>query len=511
GGKLLACDPGGDRPDFANDGRIEDLPANNRLVIYELPTAWASRTDLGGVEIGVGTFRDTRALIEPGAEAANFSGVEVMEPGRAHLLELGANALELLPPADSWTFREWGYATSNYFAADFDLGFPNYNASPTSSLDLVALIAACHRNKIRFFLDVVMAFATRYSLQNLNYLDFHVRRGTGDPEEKDYKGEDRQDFGGKLFKYAYFTEAYDPLDGNRRSLSPSRQLLKANLANWMETYRIDGVRIDSTKNIVNWDFLREFTTLGRDLFRQRWIDSGQPADSADARFLTVGEELPPRLGLVTTGRLDGLWNEPFMERVRCALLGENHHDDPDFETTVQRMIDCSRVGYPDGSAAINYLTSHDVEGYRKERLFRFFWNNGFWLKNEKGEEYADTERIARRVKLGFACLLTAVGVPMILAGEEFADDHDRAITHPAKQSDPVNFDRASDGWRKGIIEYVSRLVKFRIASDALSVNDTEFIHADFTPGRRVLAWCRGRPGVDDPVVVVANFSEYDSA
>src|SRR5207253_2625228 len=99
----------------------------------------------------------------------------------------------------------------------------------------------------------------------------------------------------------------------------------------------------------------------------------------------------------------------------------------------------------------------------------------------------------------------------ILAGEEFADDHDRAVVHPAKQSDPVNFSRATDDWRAKVLEYVSRLVKFRTANDALSVNDTEFLHADFTPGRRVVAWRRGRSGVDAPVVVVANFSDYDSA
>jgi pullulanase len=175
------------------------------------------------------------------------------------------------------------------------------------------------------------------------------------------------------------------------------------------------------------------------------------------------------------------------------------------------MIDCTGLGYPDGTAAVNYLTSHDVEGFRKERLLRFFLNNGFHRRNAEGVESPDTERIARRVKLGFVCLLTSVGVPMILAGEEFADDHDRVVEHPAKQSDPVNYTRLEDPWRKSLAQYVARLVSFRTRSDALSVNDTRFIHADFTNGRRILAWMRGRPGIDDPVVVVANFSDYESA
>lgn len=501
GGALVACDPGGDTPDYSGDAPLAGLPPNNRLVIYELPTAWATRTDLGGVEIGVGTFRDTLALVEPGAEAANFSGVEVFEAGAAHLLELGANALELVPPADSWVFREWGYATSNYFAADFDLGFPNYHASPTATTDLVRLITACHRHGVRFFLDVVMAFATRYALQNLNYHDFHVRRGTGDPEEYDHEGRPRQDFGGKLFKYAYFPSGYDPVDGATRALSPARQLLKAHLLHWLDAYRVDGLRVDSTKNIVNWDFLQEFREAARAFWRQRWAAQGNPPAGADERFLVVGEELPPRLGLVTTGRLDGLWNEPFLERARGAVLGETHLDGS-FEEMVRNLVDCTRpqVGYPDGAAAVNYLTSHDVEGYRKERLRLFLANNGV----------ASDEEASRRIKLAFACLLTAVGVPMILAGEEFADEHDRATTHPAKQSDPVNFSRIGDGWRKDLFRYVARLVRLRTTSDALAVNDTAFIHTDFTPGRRVMAWRRGRPDVDDPVVVVANFSDFRS-
>jgi 1,4-alpha-glucan branching enzyme len=113
-----------------------------------------------------------------------------------------------LPPADSFVDRAWGYATSNSFAPNDDLGFPQRHASPTASSDFAALVKACHRNGIRVFSDVVMAFATRWSDETINYLGSHVRRGTGDPEEGD-----RQDFGGALFKYGLRTDAYDPISG----------------------------------------------------------------------------------------------------------------------------------------------------------------------------------------------------------------------------------------------------------------------------------------------------------
>jgi hypothetical protein len=103
---------------------------------------------------------------------------------------------------------------------------------------------------------------------------------------------------------------------------------------------------------------------------------------------------------------------------------------------------------------------------------------------------------------------------MIFAGDEFADEHDIKFwelpkdQRNAKQTDPVNYDRLKDPWRKDLFDYVARLVRFRTQSDALSVNDVAFIHKDFNDGKRVLAWRRGRPGVDDPVVVVANFSPW---
>ncbi len=493
GGMLVPCDPGGGTPDWTGDVPLEQLPANNRLVIYELPTAWATIGAEGTTQIGVGTFRDVMALIERDRGAVNFAGVAVLEPGRAHLAELGANALELLPPADSFVDREWGYATSNYFAADYDLGFPATHASPTATADLAALIKACHRGGIRFFADMVMAFATRYSYQNINYLDFHVQTGTSDPEEFN-QGVRRDAFGGDLFKYNFHTSSYDPLSGRSgQRLCPARHLMRTHLERWMLDFRIDGVRLDSIVNIANWDFVQEFKDHARQLWRERW---GATA-AAEPRFLVVGEELAVPIDLLRQNRLDGLWNEHFKRMVRYAITGRNDAREPSFEWTVRKLIDCRLLGFRDGAEAINYVTSHDVEGFRNERLYNFLNNNGI----------TETEQ---RITLAFVCLLTAVGVPMIFAGEEFADEHDLPVRHPEKQVDPVNFDRLADDWRRRIFEYVSRLVRFRTSGVALSVNDTSFIHVDFDDGKRIMVWQRGQSASGRLAVVVANFSDWGS-
>ncbi|KAK4098768.1 glycoside hydrolase family 13 protein [Parathielavia hyrcaniae] len=157
------------------------------------------------------------------------------------------------------------------------------------------------------------------------------------------------------------------------------------------------------------------------------------------------------------------------------------------------------TSFSDGAQAVNYITSHDIEGYRKERLYNFLVSNGIW----------DVEK---RAKLAFALLLTSVGIPMIFAGEEFADQMDRSVDMGKKQSDPVNYSRKNDGgWRQALFGYVATLVKFRTKCPALGEDDTDFFHVDGSPGGKIMAWRRGRVGDGRlPVVVVANFDDENT-
>jgi glycosidase len=356
------------------------------------------------------------------------------------------------------------------------------------------LVEACHSRRIRFLIDVVMAFGTRAPMENVNFDDFHIdpqQAASGDPDrlQSSRNNELRDAFGGKLWRYGKSATSYDPLDGNTHAQFPARQWMKAYVLRWMDQFGVDGIRLDSVNNIANWDFVQEF----KDLARSVWHDKG----GDDSSFIVVGEELSVPLDLVRQHRLDGLWNEDFKRMVRNALLGQHDDKEPSFEWTIRKLIDCRLMGFSDGAQAVNYLGSHDVEGFRNERLYNFLHNNGISYKEE-------------RIKLAFVCLLTAVGIPMIFAGDEFADEHDLAVSHPQKQQDAVNFGRLDDPFRRRIFDYVSRLVKFRTTYDALSVNDTDFFHVDFNDDKRVVVWRRGASGSGHQVVVVANFSDFDS-
>jgi pullulanase len=546
GGKLVPHDPNGERGQIVV-APFEKLPSNSQMVIYELPTAWSIATGGDEFERAVGTFRDVHALVKTDVEAMNFPELKVARLDPPYLVQLGVNAVELLPPSDSVYAREWGYGTSHYLAPDYELGYPEGHLSPTSNQDLTALINSCHARGIRIFLDVVLGFMKEEPYRRIGFDDFYLEnpeKHSQDPDAFNSRQgggkQFRNPYGGSSPRYAKMKTTYDPISGQVKEISPARQHMLTFLTRWMQDFKIDGIRMDSVENVANWDFIEQFKDTAHEQFAKRY-----PAAGADAKnkFLVIGEELEMPRELLTQHRLDGLWNERFQIFMRAALIGENARTlhEPSFEWTVRRAIDCQIDGL-DGKQVVNYLTSHDVEGRRKERLYNQMESVVSLATSEtlfnrsdiedgvraeiqgEGRKPVDEEvrqradqiimhkARLRRIKLGFVCLLTALGIPMILAGEEFGDQHDLFdrhgnVTHEGgKQVDPVNFGRFDEPDRRQLFDYVAQLVKLRTTHPALSINDINFFHVDFQEGKRVVVWRRGSN--NDPVIVVANFSDF---
>lgn len=132
----------------------------------------------------------------------------------------------MLPPADSFVKRTWGYDTANFFAPDFELGKPDGQSWSTANKDLAALVQGCHTHRIRFFIDVVMAFARHDSYEPIDSPEFFILDTTADPSDPDdytSRGDGglRDGFGSTLFRYARFVDnAYDPIAVLRAASSP---------------------------------------------------------------------------------------------------------------------------------------------------------------------------------------------------------------------------------------------------------------------------------------------------
>ncbi len=377
-----------------------------------------------------------------------------------YLTQLGVNALELLPVAHSPQKFRWGYGTAHYFAPDADLG----------GADKFRMLAhACHENGLRIFHDAVMAFALHNSLRYINYARFFVHWGVRHPLQRR-----RQGFGGDLWNFT-FSKGFGTKD-----------YLLNYLKHWMHDYGISGLRLDSINNIDS----PQFVHLVKDETRRYWQELGGDLHE----FLVVGEDLGVPDFWLKEKRLDGLWNEPFKHILRRILTEQVALHD--LEEEVKKIIDCRRLGagFSDLAQAVIYITSHDVEGEGNERLYDFL-------------RLYRVSHLKERIQLAFFLLLTCVGIPMIFAGEEFADRHDFSQNdYRTKQLDALNFERLEDEWRHSLFQYVSQLVHLRTTSNALCVNDNYFLYSDFSDDKRVMCWLRGTS--EEQLLIVVNLSDY---
>ena len=495
GGELKECDNGGSAgpllPDWTDEPQLTSLPQNDSLVIYEMPTRWAHTDSVGNTVYGSGTFQDVLALLDKDALSPTFPNSSILN-NRALIQELGVNAIELLPCSDQDRSLLWGYGMANFLAADYDLGKPPGQPLSTASTDLVNLVKSCHKSALRVFLDIAMSWCENHPYVYINFTDFFPADDT-DPE-----WDHRNGWGGQVPKFNYAVQGYDPISGTQQTIVPARQLLKLFILRWLNDFHIDGLRLDDIANFIPaWDSLPYFVEEITQFARQIWTDRG----GADAQFLSVGEELsvPPDVSRIVSHALDGQWNDTFRAIIRPALLGQNWPGNPNFEQCINGLIDPRTFGFTDTSQIVNYLGSHDTGNFQGQRIYNWFLDNNV----------ADAEP---RIKLGFACLLTAIGIPMILAGDEFADQMDPpppGVTFDNyKQEDPVNWSLLGDVWRQRIFAVVANLVKLRTTSLALSGMEITWLHANFDDGQRVMAWLRGSGS--EIVITVANFSDWST-
>jgi len=90
---------------------LDQLPANQSIGYMSWRQAWTRALGEGPKERAGGHVFATRGRWLDKTVGANFEGLPVVEAAAPTISELGVNALELLPPADSFFKREWGYDT----------------------------------------------------------------------------------------------------------------------------------------------------------------------------------------------------------------------------------------------------------------------------------------------------------------------------------------------------------------------------------------------------------------
>ena len=498
------------RPPFSWDKELPEdrgLPTNDEIVIYELPLRWAAPLS-----------SDFKRDIPDG----DFD--HLLTEHLDDLAELGVNAIELLPIQDAPVNINWGYGTRFFFAPDLDFGGP---------IDAKFLVKACHRRGIRVLLDVVPNHATECPLEVLAGERFFLHPDE-DPE--------RPSWGGRRFDFDESVDGYHP----------AREFIYRMAEFWISEYHVDGFRLDEYKGMAHPEFVQGFRDRAwaahQDLF-------------PDRPFIVIAEDSWGRTGIVhdrednPDGRkvVDSMWNFDFRDEARRLLRDDvdTELDEPSRSDRIRALISGDRTwddmnrefedGFGDLPKAVNYVTSHDMGQEGEQRLMNFIFGE---LVRERGLGDGSVDNVqylidqlvtaspevridahveaADRVRGAFALLLTSVGIPMFLTGEEFGDVHDLDYTDwQLKMEDPVHWPRREYPGHDALRASVRDLIQLRTSTEALQRNEIDLFYThpsiDDDDGARVFAYCRsgGRSlGSHDQVVVVANcgeqqFDEYD--
>ncbi len=181
-------------------------PADQPLVVYELhPGSWARDQGAGGAFLG---WRELAERLVP------------------HVAALGYTHLELMAVAEHPLDESWGYQVTGYFAPSARFGTPE---------DLQVFVDACHAAGLGVIMDWVPAHFPR---DEHGLADFD---GTALYEHADPRLGEHRDWGTKIFNYG------------RHEV---RNFLIASALYWIETYHLDGLRVDAVASMLYLDYSR---------------------------------------------------------------------------------------------------------------------------------------------------------------------------------------------------------------------------------------------------------------
>ena len=386
-----------------------DMPLNtphNELIIYEAHVRGFTKDESSGVK-----FKGT------------YAGLIEKIP---YLKDLGITAVELLPIFEFDEFDNvrddgkggklmnyWGYSTVGFFAPK-----AGYAASGKYSMqadEFKNLVKELHKNGIKIILDVVFnhtaegnEHGTYISFKGLDNKTYYILTPDG--------------------YYYNFSGCGNTLNCNNPVV---RNFLLDCLRYWVGTYHIDGFRFDLA------------AILGRDPFGAPMSNppliESMAFDPILKNSILIAEAWDAG-GLYQVGNFPSYgrwaeWNGRYRDDIRRFLKG----DIGLAGAVVSRITGSEDIydrNWRGDCASVNFITCHD--GFTLYDLFAYNgkhneangWNNSdgnndnhSWNCGFEGEtEDAEVNSLRHKmIKNSAAVLLMSLGIPMILAGDEFGN------------------------------------------------------------------------------------------
>ncbi|MGF1536608.1 MAG: alpha-amylase family glycosyl hydrolase [Elainellaceae cyanobacterium] len=356
-----------------------------------------------------------------------------------YLQDLGVNAIELMPVKEYPGDYSWGYNPRYFFASESSYG---------STEDLKYLIDQCHARGIRVLMDGIYNHSEASS--PLTQID-HDYWYYHEPRAPDNNW-------GPEFNYEHHDD--------NLGVKPAWQFVGDTIRFWISEYHIDGIRYDAARQIENYDFMH-------------WAVHQTKETAGEKPFFNVAEHIPESPAITNVdGPMDSCWHDSFYHTVKAHICGDSFNLEE-----LKDVIDCRRQGFLGATNVVNYLSNHDHERTMVELANRSIFE----------------EAAFRRIRLGAALLLTAVGVPMIWMGEEFGS-YQPHNPEPSK----IDWQLLRNDENKNLLEYYKGLTRLRRENHALYTENVEFFHED--PEAKVIGYVRWN-GEGSRVAVVANFGD----
>ena len=413
--------------------------------------------DLVVYEMHIGTFATTDD------RRGTFDAARRRLP---YLQRLGVSAVQVMPPFEFAGDISWGYNPSHLFAIESGYGGPDA---------FKRFIRDAHAHGIAVIVDVVY-----------NHL------GPSDLDLWRFDGWAEGDGGGI---YVYNDErAETPWGATRPDYGRGevRTFLRDSAMTWLEEFRCDGLRFDSTANIrrIDGDSSDPTAALPDGWSFLAWIN-----DEIRARQpwkITIAEDLQGDPALVSPTDHGGAgfgaqWDGGFIGRVRPALVVDSDGD-RDLDAVVAGILGEGRDTAP---SRVIYTESHDEVANDRVRVPEAIApgdGGNWWAK--------------KRAVLGSALVLTSPGIPMLFQGQELLEDRwfDDTVA--------LDWDKASSN--RGILRLHRDLIALRRDREAttrgLRGANVAILRADRATGLLAMhRWMDG--GRHDDTVVVANFAD----
>jgi maltooligosyltrehalose trehalohydrolase len=334
---------------------------------------WRGRPLTGSVvyELHTGTFTP---------EGTFDSAIQRLD----HLVDLGVEAVELMPVAAFPGRNGWGYDGVALWAVHEPYGGPD---------GLKRFVDACHGRGLAVILDVVY-----------NHLG---------PS------------GNYLGRYGpYFTDAHQTPWGpavnlDRAGSDEVRAFIVENALMWLRDYHLDGLRLDAVHALRDDRALHileelEVAVAGLRAQTGRELSLIAESDLNDPRLVTSRE--------AGGYGLDAQWNDDFHHAVHAALTGERQGYYGDFGSMEALAKTLTRVFFHDGTWSSFRGRTHGrpVDPLRTPG-HRFF---GFIQNHDQVGNRATGDRISAALspgllKVGAGLLLTSPFTPMLFMGEEW--------------------------------------------------------------------------------------------